>query len=169
MGYLMDLIKTTEVLGNVGDFLGSIAVIVTLIYLSIQIRQINRNSSLLALQATRAERIHHAASNRDSPVLIPIELKLARKEPLTEEERRRITQHAASTFAMMYWEWITDDMDLRGEYGTSHHVMYEWINSREPVLEFWRNSGQRIYPPRFVDYIERGLALASASGIDYSH
>jgi hypothetical protein len=61
----MNLVELTDVLGNVGDFIGSIAVIVTLIYLAIQIRQINRNSTLIALQATRAERISHGRSNRD--------------------------------------------------------------------------------------------------------
>ena len=38
----MDLMSTTQLMGNVGEFVGAIGVVVTLGYLVIQIRQNNR-------------------------------------------------------------------------------------------------------------------------------
>ena len=35
----MDLMDTAQLLGNFGEFVGAIAVVVTLVYLSVQIRQ----------------------------------------------------------------------------------------------------------------------------------
>ena len=35
----MDLMSTAQLLGNFGEFVGAIAVVATLIYLSVQIRQ----------------------------------------------------------------------------------------------------------------------------------
>ena len=41
-----------EALGNIGDFVGGIAVILTLIYLAVQIRDNTRSTRLAAMQST---------------------------------------------------------------------------------------------------------------------
>jgi hypothetical protein len=41
-----------EALGNIGDFVGGIAVIITLIYLAVQIREHGRSTRLAAMQST---------------------------------------------------------------------------------------------------------------------
>jgi hypothetical protein len=41
-----------ETLGNIGDFVGGIAVIITLIYLAVQIRENSRSTRLAAMQST---------------------------------------------------------------------------------------------------------------------
>ncbi len=35
----MDIVTTSQILGNVGEFVGAIAVVVTLAYLAVQVRQ----------------------------------------------------------------------------------------------------------------------------------
>jgi len=50
----MSLMDTAQLLGNLGEFLGSIVVVATLIYLAIQVRQ--------NTQSTRVETIHEISS-----------------------------------------------------------------------------------------------------------
>lgn len=47
----MDLASTAQLLGNFGEFLGAIAVFVTLAYLTIQVRQNSSNIEANALQS----------------------------------------------------------------------------------------------------------------------
>lgn len=51
----MDLISTSQLLGNLGEFVGAIAVVVTLIYLATQIRQ-NTNALRMTAASERLER-----------------------------------------------------------------------------------------------------------------
>ena len=70
----MDVIQITEVMGNVGEFVGSFAVLVTLIYLSLQVRhsrelmEENRKIALSQVYQTRAQiTIGMANHGIDSP------------------------------------------------------------------------------------------------------
>src|SRR5262245_8258333 len=47
----MSFVETTEVLGNIGDLIGAVAVVLSLIYLAIQIR---RNTEALQLSASES-------------------------------------------------------------------------------------------------------------------
>jgi len=44
----MDLVSTAQVLGNLGEFFGSIAVLATLIYVAVQVSQLKRQSRMQA-------------------------------------------------------------------------------------------------------------------------
>jgi hypothetical protein len=65
----MDLMTTAELLGNFGEFVGSMSILVTLIYQAVQIRQSGRSTTFAAVQAGRAEIMAWFKSNRDSPYL----------------------------------------------------------------------------------------------------
>ncbi len=45
----MTLMEISQVLGNVGEFVGSIAVVATLLYLAIQVREAGRSSKFAAV------------------------------------------------------------------------------------------------------------------------
>ena len=47
----MEFLNVAQLLGNLGEFVGAIAVVITLIYLSIQLRQTNRQSEAAAQTA----------------------------------------------------------------------------------------------------------------------
>ena len=53
----MDVQATTQVLGNLGEFVGAIAVVVTLGYLAIQIRQNTRSNSISRGMAIIEQRV----------------------------------------------------------------------------------------------------------------
>jgi len=53
----MDLMSTAQLLGNFGEFVGSIAILVTLIYLSVQVRHSQISAEADALTATQSNRL----------------------------------------------------------------------------------------------------------------
>ena len=56
----MSVVEWSSVLGNIGDFLGSIGVIVSLVYLAVQIRQNTRSILSHAFgQKTDSEAVAH--------------------------------------------------------------------------------------------------------------
>ena len=75
-----------DAIGATGEWAGAIGVIVTLAYLAIQIRQSGRSTTFAVIQAGREERLAWFKSNRDSPYLAPIIIKLRAGEALSEEE-----------------------------------------------------------------------------------
>lgn len=53
----MDLMSTAQLLGNVGEFVGAIAVVITLIYLAIQVRD-GKEATEANTRSIRAQSIH---------------------------------------------------------------------------------------------------------------
>jgi hypothetical protein len=84
-------------LGNLGEFIASIAVLVTLVYLAIQIRQ---NTAAVKVQVRQAiseaqfANINSRATDERLPLII---MKLNRGEPLTQEEHDRLYFHTDAT------------------------------------------------------------------------
>ena len=68
----MDMVTTAQVLGNIGEFLGSIGVIATLIYLAIQIRQNTDATNRTAFQdlVNAQAEFNKAASTREGGELV---------------------------------------------------------------------------------------------------
>jgi len=62
-----------ENLGNIGDFVGGIGVVVTLVYLATQIRQNTRAIRLASIQQVMGSSvsIHEAASAGPVPAILP--------------------------------------------------------------------------------------------------
>jgi hypothetical protein len=79
---MMDLMSTAQVLGNFGEFLGSIAVLATLIYLAVQVRQskdlLEKNEKIALSQVYQARadarREVHLASMGDAVASIQSKL-----------------------------------------------------------------------------------------------
>jgi hypothetical protein len=84
-------------LGNIGEFVASIGVLVTLIYLAIQIRQNTATTQVQIRQAiadSQFANINSRATDAQLPMII---MKANRGEPLTEEEEYRLYFHLDAT------------------------------------------------------------------------
>ena len=137
------------VLGDLGDFISSIAVLITLIYLAIQVRQAKHEVSLIGRQA----RANHATS-----VLAPIitselgsifaKLKLVNYGDfgLSEEETVR--------FGAWFHTWLQTEQGSfyllpEGE----NDPLLTWMLATPAGAEFWdKNKG--IYDAPFVEHVE---------------
>ena len=84
----MDLVSTAQLLGNFGEFFGSIAVVVTLIFLTFQMRQNateTRNSSIQSIMSSEANG-RYAMLNSDVPSIL---VRLRAGDPLSVEDEIR--------------------------------------------------------------------------------
>jgi hypothetical protein len=86
----MTLVETTQILGNIGEFIGAIAVVLTLFYLAVQVRHsresVDANTRVLeegrklamvqTFQARAEIRINQLLTDADSEYLLPIMDKL---------------------------------------------------------------------------------------------
>ena len=158
----MTLMEISQVLGNVGEFVGAIAVVATLLYLAVQVRDAGRSSKFAAVQANRATRIAWFSSLRDSSHLPAIHAKVLAGEALEAEDELRLLPHYAADWSMLYSEWVQRELGLMGEFATSDVMPMEFLLSSQRAMEVWRGIGERIYPARFVEYVNKAAPAREA-------
>ena len=158
----MTLMEISQVLGNVGEFVGAVAVVATLLYLAIQVREAGRSSKLAAVQANRATRIAWLSSLRDSSHLPAIQAKALAGEALETEDELRLIYHYVAEWGILYSEWVQYELGLMGEFTTSSELSLELLHSSSYAMNVWRGIGERLYPARFVEYVNRAAPARGA-------
>jgi len=154
----MTAMETIQLLGNLGEFVGAIAVFATLLYLAVQVREAKKASTFAAVQANRAERIAGFLRQRDSPYLPQILVKVDAGEALSPEETNRLFAHDAATWAQLYAEWVQRELGFMGEFATRDEVGNAVAFGSNSARRWWEVGGRNIYPRRFVDYIDAAMA-----------
>ncbi len=158
----MDLMEIFQLLGNLGEFLGAVAVFATLLYLAVQVRDASRAAKFAAVEANRADRIASFNAMRDSPYLPPILVKIQTGEALNAEDQIRLTSHNSAVWALLYAEWVQRDLGVMGEFATSDDLTMALALSTPSAMDWWRMFGTRIYPARFVEYVDKAAAAREA-------
>jgi hypothetical protein len=159
----MDPIEIIQLLGSLGEFLGAIAVFATLLYLAVQVRDASRAAKFAAVEANRAHRIASFNEMRDSPYLPPILVKIQTGEALNAEEQIRLTAHNAAVWALLYAEWVQRDLGVMGEFATRDELPMAVALSSPSAMDWWQSAGRRIYPARFVEYVDNASAAREAA------
>jgi hypothetical protein len=154
--------EISQVLGNVGEFVGAIAVVATLLYLAVQVRDAGRSSKFSAVQANRETKIAWFSSLRDSPHLPAIQLKVLAGEALEAEDELRLTYHYASYWGLLYSEWVQRELGVTGEFATSDDMDMKFLLSSRRAMEVWRGVAQHLYPARFVEYVNKAAPAHEA-------
>ncbi len=153
----MDHQAFAQLLGNYGEFIGSIAVLATLIYLALQIRQTGRSNTFAAIQAYRTERMAWFQGNRDSPHIPRIIAKVEAGQPLDAEEEYRLRMHNAALWGSIFSQWLQDKLALTGRYATKESSMISVGIHSPGALEWWQRYGVSVYPDEFCDYVVKRL------------
>jgi hypothetical protein len=146
----------------VGEFVGAIAVVATLLYLAIQVRDAGRSSKFAAVQANRETRIGWFSSLRDSSHLPAIQAKVLSGEALETEDELRLTYHYAANWGLFYSEWVQRELGLMGEFATSNDMDMKFLLSSRSAMEVWRGVAQHLYPARFVEYVNKAAPTREA-------
>jgi hypothetical protein len=128
---------------------------VTLIYLAAQVRHSRTATQAATLEAGRTRRIAFFEATRDSRYLPEIQVKVSRGEELDEVERLRLTNHYAALWGLLFAEWIQRDLGMVGEYATHAEIGLAQTLGSQFAMQWWRNAGIKLYPRRFVEYIEK--------------
>ena len=158
----MQPMEVVQVLGNLGEFLGALAVFATLLYLAIQVREGAKAAKFAAVEANRSQRIDSFVSVRDSPYIVPIMEKARSGEALNAEEQSRLRMHDAAVWALLYSEWVQRELGLMGEFATLDDMSMALAFSSPSTMAWWRSLGARIYPARFVEHVNKKAATHEA-------
>jgi hypothetical protein len=160
-----------EDLGNIGELIAAIGVIISLVYLAVQIRQNTQSMRAVAYQSISA---HIAESNRvvvESPeiahIMITGEEDLS---ALSGEERRRFTAHMSSRFRHwdnLYYQYRIGMLDESQWRGFRRLLRYQF--QRNPGwVAIWRELSP-VFTEEFVSYVESILTRieeARKAGVD---
>ncbi len=158
----MDLMEIFQLLGNLGEFLGAFAVFATLLYLAIQVRDASRAAEFAAVAANRAHRMASFNAMRDSPYLPPILVKIQTGEALNAEDQIRLTSHNSAVWALLYAEWAQRDLGVMGEFATSDELPMALALSSPSAMDLWQRAVRRVYPARFVEYVDNATVAREA-------
>ena len=141
----MDIVQLTDVMGNVGEFVGSFAVLATLIYLSLQVRhskelmEENRKIALSQVYQARAEiTIGMAQHGIDSPNQSKLSMKyfdIADEQTARERAFHTRLMTAADNVLFQYELGLIDDQLI---VGTRNIVIQQYPN--------WIEAGINVMP-----------------------
>jgi hypothetical protein len=154
----MDLQATSQLLGNFGEFFGAIAVVITLMYLALQVRQAHRHTKADINQRLNDE---IAELNRDvylNPEFATLVNRAYTKSSLDElepEERQRMSRYFATVLnrGRQIYELSRDNVvDEQTEIlGTSFLARFL---DRPIFLSAWQSVLRNWYPKDYVDYVD---------------
>ncbi len=152
---------TIQDLGALGELLGSVAVLATLVYLALQTRQ---NTLAITAQLDSARII--AVQNQNLTAATSTELQEAlngdRVEPLTIEQAR-LNHYWLARFYHLQWNWIQFRRGLLpnlNEPGMAHRVA-TYFNDFRSVEGWWGARKVVGFHPEFVDWVEEQRSKAA--------
>jgi hypothetical protein len=150
-----------EALGNIGDFVGGVAVVATLIYLALQIRQNSRqievNTAATKAAAYHAELSTHRAANmelvRDRPLA---ELAFVKSmDGLDSIDRFRVeTLYLDSLRSRQHLFLQAQDGLIRENLLGTHDAGLLALFASPVVREIWKRRRDD-FVPEFVEHVER--------------
>lgn len=155
----MPISELLAILGNAGEFIGSLVVLVTLIYLSIQTRNINRQSQAEARYAfvdSMAEINMCIGHSKQASSVWRRGLESAGS--LDEDERMQFFMFVgqyANSWAVMYQLHI-DRMLPDAQWQIVRNDVVSILNT-EGGQTFWENGGKTAFNRDFVDWIKTEL------------
>lgn len=150
-----------EQLGNLGEFIGAIAVVVSLLYVGVQIRQ-----NTAAMQAATLQQVCRDMREHFSTPALVVEAfrKLREGERLSFEEQYRWRQYTMNTFRMYENQWF------QNEKGTLDHTLFRGYQahvvgtlSLPGGSEMWEQVKTELFHPEFVARVERLRKATGAS------
>ena len=144
-----------DAIGAVGEFVGALAVLITLVYLARQVAHARREQQIAAVRANRDERRQWFEAMRDSPYMPSILCKVQAGEPLEPEDQLRWQTHKSLAWSILYSEWVQSQFNLKGEFSPDFDVTLE-ISLRLPGMVKWfHETGTRLYPASFRSHVEK--------------
>ena len=140
-----------EALGNLGDFIGGIAVIATLLYLSVQIRQ---NTKLLHANSLAAASSEMVAFNHllggDPATARVFQMGLEDFAGLTEDERRQFLNLLRAAFSAYQHVFLQHEQGLVDEAVWSQQRRMALGNLALPHISAWWGHRKSVFIPSFV-------------------
>jgi hypothetical protein len=148
---------TLSDLGNLGDFIGGIAVVATLVYLAVQIRQNTKEVRSASLDAVAASHMEFQRSIWGDPVLNKIWFGGMHGAALPEDEGRQFLFMVIT--CARHWERAYHRARGGGLESTSWSGIHEelaGVFSFPGTREYWTRV-QYMFPSDFVEFAENAV------------
>ena len=146
-----------EAIGAAGEVLGAVAVLVTLIYLAVQVRQTRMTQRLDSVRTNRTERREFFTAVRDSPFMPAILAKLEAGEAITAEESIRLMNHYSAHWGLIFSQWVQVQTGLPQEFQPSLQPFFRYSFEQPECMNWFEEYGRTIYPDKFVLEVETAL------------
>ena len=143
---------TISELGSVGELIAAVAVLATLVYLSLQVRQGN----LLAKSQARQRMVEHAQSELFVQMHDPsITYAVVKEGALTEEEQAKLSLFLTAFMRQREWEWFQfkDGVIDEAVYTAYHDVIGIFLGT-ERTRKWWNSIGRFAFDPSFVAAVD---------------
>jgi hypothetical protein len=140
-----------DAIGAIGEIIGAAAVLITLIYLALQVRQARKMQLAESIRATRAERRDFFTALRDSPFIHEILEKRLNGEALSYAEMSRLTAHHAVNWGQLYSAWLQDELDISGGHNTSMEANFRFAWSIPGASDWMEKYGNHLFPREFTE------------------
>ena len=164
----MTLMETAQLLGNFGEFIGAIAVVATLFYLAVQVRESKQateaNTKAIAGSSTREVLLQHADWHLElarDPQLKRIVLKSCQPEmeEYSGEEWWEFTTYVVSVFQIAQAYFVNRDLDIGHQTG---EVWIEGIGGFVKRYPAWRlvfQEWSRMLDPGLVEALSNAEVM----------
>jgi len=142
---------TINDLGALGSFLAAIAVFVTLVYLSKQVKQGN----ILAKLQVQQSMMEHDIAGLNKLASDPELLKAFRSNNPSKEELINLHYFLTLSMRQREWEWLQykDGVIEEKVYKTYHEVISIHLGTQK-TREWWFSIGRLGIDPEFVDVVD---------------
>jgi hypothetical protein len=159
MEEIMDLMSTTQVLGNVGAFIGALGVVATLVYLSVQIRINTRQLRAQSIVTMNSEHNQTLKDMDADPELLSAFVRSAadwnavspREQARAHLLHTRYTNTIETAFLLMQQGCLEE-----ARYRKREEDLIRGLNGRG-AREWWSN-WKWLYTQEFQDQIDKRLA-----------
>ena len=167
----MDLMSIAQLLGNFGEFVGAIAVVITLIYLARQVQSSSEATKALVRQGINDFSLQYMSYRLDNRKIVGAYTKFRAGQALSDEETDLLTRHQQFNFLGL--EGLYSNY-RRGFFEESEWLVYEnrvssLLRLNPFARQFWENrSGRdlgdrRPWDPEFALRIDALLAQVQSS------
>lgn len=159
-----------QVLGNWGEFIGSVGVLITLVYLAVQIRTTRSSINGSTQQSISDTSAHLFAVLAESEGLAAAFSKANRGESLTDIERIRVNSWWMSVLRHaenMHYQWQQDHLS-EALLASAIKRITTGLNANTFAGRIWVRNKSDFNPP-FVDYLDAQIAAISDVPTDQIH
>ena len=160
----MTLMETAQLLGNFGEFIGAIAVVATLFYLAVQVRESKQateaNTKAIAGNSAREVLLSHANWHLElarDPELKRILIKSCQPqmEEYSPEERHEFTTYLVSVLQVAQAYFVNRDLEIGYEGGELWLESVGGFIKRYPAWRKAFDDLSGLLDPRFVDALSK--------------
>ena len=151
----MTLMETAQLLGNFGEFVGAIAVVVTLIYFGLQLRQASANVKAASHQsASQGRTALRMALSGDQRLTNIVRRGLAEPDVLDQDEYMQFNVFLVEEFRIIQSAYFLNKGGLADPEFWIHERFVVGTYKLAPAFDIWWQDAKSYYAEEFAGFVQ---------------